>query len=123
MFLADGGGASSGPSYSGTTQTLKIEPSAIPAALAAFTEAHERVSRKILELAELDIRPWAGDEVSNETAKQFARRSQGGGADSAIRCLVGYQRQLEGARIALEESQRYYTAMEGENSAIWGKQH
>src|SRR2546430_11361842 len=36
VFLADGGGGGtpSGPSYSGT-QTLKIEPSAIPAALKA----------------------------------------------------------------------------------------
>jgi hypothetical protein len=121
VFLdGDGGSTSAQPSYSGT-QTLRIEPSAIPAALAAFTEAHRRVTAKVNELGGLDIRPWAQDEVSNVTAKQFTERSQGGSAESAMECLAGYQLQLENAIKALEESQARYQAMEGDNAATWGK--
>lgn len=120
MFLpGDGPTASPEPSYSGT-QTLRIEPSAIPAALKAFTEAHERVTRKVNELTGLSIRPWAGDEVSNETAKQFQQRSQGGASDSAVECLLGYQTQLDNACKALKASKERYEAMEGTNSARWG---
>jgi hypothetical protein len=47
VFLpGDGGFAPSEPSYSGQ-QTLRVDPSAIPGALAAFTAAHERVSKKV----------------------------------------------------------------------------
>ena len=38
--------SASGPSYAGT-QTLNIDPSAIPGALAAFRAAQERVARKV----------------------------------------------------------------------------
>src|SRR5947207_9227302 len=73
VFLADGGGGGtpSGPSYSGT-QTLKIEPSAIPAALKAFQTAHDRVSKKVDELSGMHVPAWAGDPVSHETATHFA---------------------------------------------------
>lgn len=119
MFLADGGGGgtSSGPSFSGP-QTLAIEPSAIPAALAAFRVAHERVLRKVGELNGMNVKPWAGDEVSQETATRFADRSYGGG-DSAVRCLEGYELQLRNAVKSLEEAQADYLAMEGSNSALW----
>ena len=121
MFIeGDGGSSSSEPTFSGP-QTLNIEPSAIPAALAAFTKAHDRVTKKVDELAGLQIRPWAGDEVSHETASQFGERSQGGGAQSALACLKGYQQQLEAACTALTESQQRYTRMEGDNAALWGK--
>ncbi len=122
MFLADGGGggSSSGPSYSGT-QTLKIEPSAIPAALAAFRTAYDRVSRKVDELGGLNIQPWAQDPVSDQTATHFRQRSTGGDAESAIKCLTGYRDQLRRACEALESAQHDYTVMEGNNSALWGK--
>ena len=122
MFLADGGGGgtSSKPSYSGT-QTLKIDPTAIPGALAAFRTAHERVAKKVDELTGINIQPWAHDEVSAETAKQFEQRSTGGGADSAIKCLVGYRDQLKQACDSLQGAFDTYTAMEGDNSALWGR--
>lgn len=120
MFLpGDGGSTSSEPSYSGT-QTLRVEPSAIPAALAAFTEAYDRVTAKVNELGGLSIQPWARDEVSGETATQFAERSQGGGTDAALACLKGYQEQLSNACTALKDSQARYTAMEGVNHTTWG---
>jgi hypothetical protein len=122
VYLADGGGGgtSSEPSYSGP-QTLNIEPHAIPAALAAFRIAHETVSKKVEPLRGLPIQPWAGDEVSRETATQFAERSTGGGAESAIACLLGYEKQLKAACDSLEDAQRMYIAMEGDNAARWGK--
>jgi hypothetical protein len=122
VFLADGGGGggtSSGPSFSGT-QTLSIEPSAIPAALAAFRAAHERVLRKVAELDGMTVRPWAGDQVSAETAKQFAERSYGG-AESAMQCLRGYEEQLNRACQELQRANDAYVAMEGDNAALWGR--
>jgi len=100
---------------------LSIEPSAIPAALAAFRAAHERVLRKVAELDGITVRPWAGDEVSAETAKQFADRSYGAGAESAMECLRGYEQQLSRACEALQHANDAYTAMEGDNAALWGR--
>jgi hypothetical protein len=82
--------------------------------------AHDRVAKKVDELTGIDIRPWANDEVSGETAKQFEQRSTGGGADSAIKCLVGYRDQLKQACDSLQGAFDAYTAMEGDNSALWG---
>lgn len=122
MFLADGGGGGTvpGPSYTGT-QTLRIEPHAIPGALTAFRDAHDKVLKKVEQLKGLNIQPWAGDEVSRETADQFAERSLGGGGESAIACLVGYEQQLRAACESLQGANDAYTAMEGDNSARWGK--
>ena len=121
MFIdGDGGSSPVEPTFSGP-QTLNVEPSAIPAALAAFTKAHDRLTKKVDELTGLQIRPWAGDEVSHETATRFGERSQGGGADSAIACLKGYQEQLAAACTALADSQERYLRTEGENAALWGK--
>jgi hypothetical protein len=122
VFLHDGGGgaAPAGPTYSGT-QSLRIEPSAIPEALRAFREAHDRVSRKVNELSGLPISRWAGDPVSAETAKLFGERTNGGGAESAYECLLGYQRQLENAIDSLERTEKAYLATEGTNAAHWGR--
>jgi hypothetical protein len=122
--LADGGGGSApvGPTFTGT-QRLHIEPSAIPEALTAFTEAHDRVMRKVNELEGLPIRDWAGDPVSSETAVQFAQRSNTGGADSAIACLKGYQQQLEGAINSLKKAHDDYLRVEGDNTDLWGRHH
>ncbi|HEX2133447.1 MAG TPA: hypothetical protein VHH15_18010 [Actinophytocola sp.] len=121
MFLRDGGGGavSPGPTFTGS-QRLRIEPSAIPEALAAFRDAHDRVSRKVNELSGLPVNDWAGDPVSNETAAQFGQRTNGGGSDSAYECLLGYQKQLANAIESLELSEQQYLATEGTNSARWG---
>ena len=122
MFVSDGGGgaAPAGPTFTGT-QRLSIEPSSIPQALTAFREAHDRISRKVEELGGLPINNWAGDPVSGETAKQFTDRTNGGGADSAMACLTGYQKQLEAAIDSLQKSHAQYLATEGTNTARWGK--
>ncbi len=124
MFVADAGGgggrAASTPAYAGT-QTLHIEPSAIPEALKAFTDAYDRVSRKVRELAGLPIHQWAQDPVSVETVKPFAERSNAGGTDSAIACLVGYQKQLKAAIDSLKSAHDEYLRVEGTNTSRWGK--
>lgn len=124
MYLADGGGGSAAPTPQFTgTQTLHIEPAAIPAALKAFTAAHDRVTKKIQDLTQLQIPDWAGDPVSGETAVQFQQRSNAGGADSAIACLQGYEKQLKGSIDALQKSHDQYVLTEGDNAALWGKHH
>lgn len=122
MYLADGGGgsATASPAFTGT-QRLHIEPSAIPEALTAFTDAYDRVSRKVSELSGLSIRQWAGDPVSSETRTQFAERTNTGGADSAYACLVGYQKQLKAAIDSLKSAHDDYLRIEGTNTARWGK--
>ncbi|MPZ80590.1 MAG: hypothetical protein GEV28_09400 [Actinophytocola sp.] len=123
MYVADGGvGAAPAaePTFSGT-QRLRIEPHAIPEALAAFREAHDRVARKVRELGSLPVRDWAGDPVSGETATQFTERTNGAGADSAMACLTGYQEQLHNAIESLKSAQADYLEIEGTNTARWGK--
>ncbi|MGW5051055.1 hypothetical protein [Actinokineospora sp. NPDC004072] len=122
MFLADGAAGAALPAQSGR-QTLRVEPHAIPGALAAFRDAHDRVAAKVAALDGLEVREWAGDPVSGETAAQFAQRTNGGAADSAIACLRGYQHQLLAAITALEAAHAAYTLTEGTNTAMWGKQH
>lgn len=120
MYLADGGGGgvSTGPSYSGT-QTLKIEPSSIPGALTAFRTAHDRVEAKLRELSGLEVRDWAKDPVSGETATQFDQRTHLG-ADSAMECLKGYKQQLERAVESLEDAYNSYMLTEGTSTEKWG---
>jgi hypothetical protein len=122
VYVADGGGgsATATPAFTGT-QRLHIEPSAIPEALKAFTDAYDRVSRKVRELSGLPIREWANDPVSSETRTQFAERTNSGGADSAYACLVGYQAQLKAAIESLQGAHDDYLRTEGTNTARWGK--
>ncbi len=122
MFLADGGSGSApaGPTFTGTQQ-LRIEPSAIPEALSAFREAHDRIAEKVRELSTLPVNDWARDPVSNETAQEFTQRTNGNGADSAIACLTGYEEQLRNAIESLESARADYLAIEGTETARWGK--
>jgi hypothetical protein len=121
VFLEDGGfgAAPAGPTFTGT-QRLRIEPSSIPVALSAFREAHDRITKKVQELGGLPINNWAGDPVSGETAQQFTQRTSGGG-DSAMACLTGYQDQLRNAIESLESAHADYMAIEGNETARWGK--
>jgi hypothetical protein len=124
VYLADGGGGAAAPAPQFTgTQTLHIEPSAIPDALKAFTDAHDKVIAKINELHALPINDWAGDPVSGETAVQFQQRSNRGGADSALTCLEGYEQQLSAAIKSLKGAHDDYVRVEGDNTALWGKYH
>ena len=103
MYFIDGGGSGPvvEPMFTGT-QSLSIEPSAIPAALTAFREAHHRLATKVEQLGGLPIERWAADPVSGETVVKFSERSNGGGQDSAIACLMGYEKQLARAIDSLQ---------------------
>ncbi|HEV8560878.1 MAG TPA: hypothetical protein VGR06_31505 [Actinophytocola sp.] len=117
MFLADGGGGSTSSSQNLTgNETLFIEWSAIPAALTAFRSARDRVQHKVDELNGLDFPAWAHDPVSGETATQFAERSASG-ADSAAQVLFQYHHMLNQVTEALEQTQRGYGLMDGDNTA------
>lgn len=119
--MIDGGGSGLvEPTFTGT-QSLSIEPSSIPAALTAFREAHHRLARKVEQLGGLPIVQWANDPVSGETVVEFSERSTGGGEDSAIACLTGYQEQLARAIDSLQSAHDSYVATEGTNSERWGK--
>lgn len=125
MYLADGGGGGTStpaPQFTGT-QTLHIEPAAIPDALKAFQDAYDRVTAKVQELNHLPIKDWAGDPVSGETAVQFQERTNRGGGDSALACLTGYQKQLMAAINSLKGAHDDYLRVEGDNTAQWGKYH
>ncbi|MBC6446701.1 hypothetical protein [Actinokineospora xionganensis] len=100
---------------------MKVEPASIPAALAAFRDAKDRVGEKLAALQSLQIREWAEDPVSSETAQQFAERTNGGDAASALACLTGYEKQLTAACDALQRSYDAYMLVEGDNTARWGK--
>ncbi len=123
MFLADGGGGTSAPvepAYAGT-QTLNIEPSAIPGALEAFKEAFDRVDNKVTALEGLQVREWATDPVSGETAQRFTERTNSGAEDSALAVMRGYRTQLQAAIDALQSAYDGYVHTEGTNFAMWGK--
>lgn len=122
MYFIDGGGSGPvvEPTFTGT-QSLSIEPSSIPAALTAFKDAHERLSKKVEQLSGLPIEQWAMDPVSRETVVEFSERSNGGGQESAIACLMGYEKQLARAIDSLQSAHDSYLATEGTNSERWGK--
>ncbi|MGH3763305.1 hypothetical protein [Actinophytocola sp.] len=89
--------------------------------MSAFREAHDRIAEKVRELSTLPVNDWARDPVSNETAQEFTQRTNGNGADSAIACLTGYEEQLRNAIESLESARADYLAIEGTETARWGK--
>jgi glutathione S-transferase len=119
VFLADGGGSSQAvpPSYSGQKK-LKVDPSAIPQARAAFEHALDELDKELASARfVLDARPWAGDPVSTETANRFNSETK----DKALQALLGYERQLRGVVDQLTQIENQYRMTEGDNAALWGK--
>lgn len=110
MFMADGGGGSAGPkpSIAGSQQHMRIEPEAVDAAYKLFDDAYNKVSAKVNAIYDATAGPWSYDPVSMETATKFNERTTGGGADSAMAALLGYQKQLENARDALKAAKETY---------------
>jgi hypothetical protein len=108
--MADGGGGSAGPkpSIAGSQQHMRIEPEAVDAAYKLFDDAYNKVSAKVNAIYDATAGPWSYDPVSMETATKFNERTTGGGADSAMAALLGYQKQLENARDALKAAKETY---------------
>jgi hypothetical protein len=114
---SDGGYA---PSSSGTgPQTLKVEPSSIPGARDAFHEAADKIDILVSQLSAMDVRPWAGDPVSRQTAIRFAGDAGDRGTAAAIQALTKYGEQLRGSGDALHAAYQRYVEVEGTNTAKW----
>ncbi|TWP53082.1 PE domain-containing protein [Lentzea tibetensis] len=121
MFIADGGGSGQAlpPDYSGQKK-LKVDPSAIPQAKAAFQHALDELDKEMSDAGPaLMARPWADDPVSGETAKQFNVETH----DKALMALTGYRAQLAGVVDQLKAIEEQYRMTEGDNEALWGKHH
>lgn len=117
MFLADGGGGASSPLEFGQRK-LKVDPSAIPQARAAFEKALDEFDAKIKPQADsLSTRPWAGDPISSETSKAFNDQT----SDKALTALTVYRAQLAGVIDQLKMIEEQYRQVEGDNAAMWGK--
>ena len=117
MYLVDGGGNSSMPPEFGQRK-LKVDPSAIPQARAAFEHALDEFEAKIDTIVDaLPTRPWAGDPISGETSKAFNEQTTG----KALTALAFYKKQLIGVIEQLRMIEEQYRQVEGDNTALWGK--
>ncbi|SMD07295.1 hypothetical protein [Lentzea albidocapillata] len=117
MFLADGGGGVSSPPEFGQRK-LKVDPSAIPQARAAFEKALDEFDARIKpQVHSLPTKPWAADPVSSETSKAFNEQT----ADKALTALTVYRAQLSGVIDQLKMIEEQYRMTEGDNVAMWGK--
>ncbi|GGN05142.1 hypothetical protein GCM10011609_50440 [Lentzea pudingi] len=118
MYLADsgGGGVSTPPEFG--QRKLKVDPSAIRQARAAFEKALDEFDLKVRpQVNQLPTRPWAEDPISSETSKAFNDQT----ADKAMTALNVYREQLVGVIAQLKAIEQQYILTEGDNSAIWGK--
>ncbi|MEU5691324.1 transcriptional regulator [Actinosynnema sp. NPDC020468] len=126
MFIADGGGGSAQtplPEYSGTQQKLSIDPSAIPGARKVFSDALDKLERQLGTSDFLTARNWAGDPVSSETAEKFNQETFDGGEGAAMTAVRAYRDQLKGVVDQLTAIEADYRAVEGDNTAAWGRVH
>ncbi|SDJ77716.1 hypothetical protein SAMN04488074_103198 [Lentzea albidocapillata subsp. violacea] len=100
---------------------LNVEPEAIPALRNTFSAALIKLDKQIeMAITEFRVRPWAGDPVSAEAAEKFNDRSIADG-DSALQALLNYQRQLKTAMDNLNQIERQYHLVEGDNTGMMNK--
>ncbi|MCP2166139.1 WXG100 family type VII secretion target [Goodfellowiella coeruleoviolacea] len=128
MFINEGVGAGVGsvpPSYAGKQQKLQVDPSAIPETRKLFESALDKLNEQLELLGQNAAisSEWAGDPVSAETQKKFNESMFGSASDSAMQALIGYRQQLKDAADALRGLEEQYRAIEGDNTALWGKYH
>ncbi|KOV80316.1 hypothetical protein [Nocardia sp. NRRL S-836] len=115
------GGRSGADSSPPVQHELNVEPEAIPALRSTFSAALTKLDKQIeLAITEFRVRPWAGDPVSAEAAEKFNERSVTDG-DSALEALQNYQRQLKTAMDNLNQIERQYRVVEGDNTGLMGK--
>lgn len=115
------GGRSGADSSPPGQHQLNVEPEAIPALRNTFSNALTKLDKQIeLAITEFRVRPWAGDPVSKEAAEKFNERSVTDG-DSALQALLNYQRQLKTAMDNLNQIERQYRVVEGDNTGMMNK--
>jgi hypothetical protein len=109
-----GGGHGHGRSAHETapTDSLKVDPEAVPALRSAFADALSRVDEQLrLANQELRITAWAKDPVSQDAAVVFNERSVDTAA-SAIDSLRAYRDQLSVAVANLDKTAEQYSAVD-----------
>lgn len=90
------------------SESMRIEPSAIPGLVAALQSSLDAVGVQIGHaITELRIQPWAGDPVSTGAAEQFNEHSVGGD-QAALDALCGYRDRLQSAAEALQRANTQY---------------
>ncbi|KJK33994.1 transcriptional regulator [Lentzea aerocolonigenes] len=115
------GGRSGADSSPPVSHELSVEPEAIPALRSTFSSALTKLDKQIeMAITEFRVRPWAGDPVSAEAAEKFNDRSISDG-DSALQALLNYQRQLKTAMDNLNQIERQYQVVEGDNTGMMNK--
>ena len=120
MYLADGGGGGSSTPTEFGQRKLKVDPSAIPEARKAFEHALSEFENKIAQAVhDLPTKPWAGDPISSETSKAFNDQT----SEKALAALNFYKQQLVGVIDQLKMIEEQYRKVEGDNTAMWGKQN
>jgi hypothetical protein len=119
VYLADGGGGGVSTPTEFGQRKLKVEPSAIPEARKAFERALDEFEAKITHaVRQLPTKPWAHDPISSETSKAFNEQTTG----KALAALEFYKKQLVGVIDQLKMIEEQYRKVEGDNTAMWGKQ-
>lgn len=119
MLIADGGGSAPGPSGATGSQTLKVDPPAIPGARDAFYEAAEKIEQLVQRLNGINTPPWANDPVSKVTAVRFDNGTAEMGTNAAIRALSKYGEELRNTGDALNSAYKDYVRVEGTNTEKW----
>ncbi|TWP48289.1 transcriptional regulator [Lentzea tibetensis] len=115
------GGTSGADALPPVQHALNVEPGSIPTLRNAFSTALTKLDKQIeLAVTEFRVRPWAGDPVSAEAAEIFNERSVSSG-DSALEALQNYQKQLKQAMDSLDEVERQYRVIEGDNTGLMNK--
>ncbi|GHH58765.1 transcriptional regulator [Lentzea cavernae] len=115
------GGRSGADASPPASHQLNVEPEAIPALRSTFSAALIKLDKQIeMAVTEFRVRPWAGDPVSAEAAEKFNDRSIADG-DSALQALLNYQRQLKTAMDNLNQIERQYNVVEGDNTGMMNK--
>jgi hypothetical protein len=121
VFIADGGGGSANPlpSYSGSTQTLRVEPEAIPEVRRVFLEARQKLADQLQRAEQaLRARNWAADPVSKDTAEKFNQDTFEAGDQAAIAALTGYLAELDKVVSQLDVIDAGYRGLDGGGASL-----
>ncbi|MFC4853465.1 PE domain-containing protein [Actinophytocola glycyrrhizae] len=94
---------------------VKVDPDAVPGLRSAFADALARVDRQLeLAEAELRVKAWAKDPVSQGAAILFNDRSVESDR-SAVDTLRAYRTQLDAAVQNLDKTAQQYDKTDGDN--------
>jgi hypothetical protein len=101
---------------------LRVDPSTIPAVLAAFDDSLTELSQHMVRLRQQGYiaEPWLGDSVSAEAASTYNGRVMDA-PDGPYSAMVAMEAELLRIRDSLQVLEDHYRRTEGENAALWGR--